>query len=177
MNDRPTSNQIKMEIDRYFDLIKSMLDSQVGDKKERSKFDFREAQHHKPPRWSGRTDKIDFIEFSDGLKNWADSLHEESVDMMEQYEGLAQPVEDKDLDKILHEDIIKFNKALYTELIDCLTREPLKFVLSKPRGSGVAAWREIVHWYDPRSQVDKSAAYAKIVNPGKGRITYRRRWS
>ncbi len=71
------------------------------------------------------------------------------------------------MDTDTYEDIEKFSKALYTELIDCLTGEPLKFVLYKKRGHGVTAWREIVNWYDPRSQVDKSAVYAKIVNPGK----------
>ena len=87
--------------------------------------------------------------------------------MIEEYEGQAQPIEELEMDADMYEDIVKFSKALYTEMIDCLTGEPLKFVLNKKRGQGIAAWREIVNWYDPRSQVDKSAAYAKIVNPGK----------
>ena len=168
--ERPTSEQVRVELDRQLDrqlqTIVAMIDSQRSVKKEVS-FNFREAQYHKPQKWSGRKDKIDFIEFSNSLKNWAEALHDDGVEMIEEYEGQAQPVEESELDTDTYDDIRKFSKALYTELIDCLTGEPLKFVLNKKRGHGIAAWREIVNWYDPRSQVDKSAAYAKIVNPGK----------
>ena len=164
--ERPTSQQVKLEIDRYFELIKDLVSRTTPEKKE-GKFNFREAQSHKPAKWSGRKDKVDFMEFSNAIKNWAESLHDEGVQMMEEYEGKDQPIEDDDLDTMAYDDILKSNKVLYTELNDCLTGEPLKFVLNKRRGQGIAAWREIVSWYDPRSQVDKSAAYAKIVNPGK----------
>ena len=101
------------------------------------------------------------------MKKWAEALHDESVEIIEEYEGHAQPIEESEMDADNYEDIQKFSTSLYTELIDCLTGEPPKFVLNKKRGHGIAAWREIVNWYDPRSQVDKSAAYAKIVNPLK----------
>jgi hypothetical protein len=168
---RPTSGEVRAELDRYLDrqmqTILALIESQRSGEKKEHKFNFREAQSHKPQKWSGRKDKIDFIEFSNSLKNWADTLHDDGVEMMEEYEGQAQPVEEDELDTNNYEDIEKFSKSLYTELIDCLTGEPLKFVLNKKRGQGIAAWREIVNWYDPRSQVDKSAAYAKIVNPAK----------
>jgi hypothetical protein len=168
--ERPTTDMVRVELDKLLDrqlqTIIAMLDSR-GSEKSINSFNFREAQYHKPQKWSGRKDKIDFVEFSNSLKNWAESLHDEGVEMIEEYEGQTQPVEEAELDTDTYDDIIKFSKALYTELIDCLTGEPLKFVLNKKRGHGIAAWREIVNWYDPRSQVDKSAAYAKIVNPGK----------
>ena len=138
----PTHDQTRMEIDRHLATVVVLLEAQrSGEKKEQSSFSFREAQSHKPQKWSGRKDKIDFIEFSNSLKNWADTLHDEGVELMEEYEGQAQPVEEDDLDTNNHEDIEKFSKALYTELIDCLTGEALKFVLNKKRGHGIAAWR------------------------------------
>jgi hypothetical protein len=168
---RPTSEQVRAELDRYLDrqlqTVVALIEARGSSEKKEYTFNHREAQHHKPQKWSGRKDKIDFIEFSNSVKNWAEALHDDGVEMMEEYEGHAQPIEEAELDTDTYEDIMKFSKALYTELIDCLTGEPLKFVLNKKRGHGIAAWREIVNWYDPRSQVDKSAAYAKIVNPGK----------
>jgi hypothetical protein len=168
--DRPTTEMVRYELekslDRQLQTIVAIMDARKSDRTENA-FNFREAQYHKPQKWSGRKDKIDFVEFSNSLKNWAEALHDDGVNMIEEYEGQDQPVEEAELDTDTYEDIIKFNKALYTELIDCLTGEPLKCVLNKKRGRGIAAWREIVNWYDPRSQVDKSAAYAKIVNPGK----------
>jgi hypothetical protein len=170
MQERPTTDMVRYELekslDRQLQTIVAILEARRSDRAE-SSFNFREAQHHKPQKWSGRKDKIDFVEFSNSLKNWAEALHDDGVNMIEEYEGQANPVEESELDIDTYDDIIKFSKALYTELIDCLTGEPLKFVLNKKRGQGIAAWREIVNWYDPRSQVDKSAAYAKIVNPGK----------
>ena len=46
-----------------------------------------------------------------------------------------------------------------------MTGDPIKFVNKQARGHGLAAWRELANWYDPRSNVDKAAAYAKIVSP------------
>ena len=122
---RPTHDQVRMEIDRHLATVVALLEAQKsGDRKERSSFNFREAQSHKPQKWSGRKDKIDFIEFSNSLKNWADTLHDDGVEMMEEYEGQAQPVEEDELDTAAYEDIEKFSKSLYTELIDCLKESP-----------------------------------------------------
>ena len=89
------------------------MDARKSDKSFNA-FNFREAQYHKPQKWSGRKDKIDFVEFSNSLKNWAEALHDDGVNMIEEYEGQAQPVEEAELDTDTYEDIIKFNKALYT---------------------------------------------------------------
>ena len=65
---RPTAEQIRLEMDRHFNTIIAVMKEQRGEKKE-SRFNFREAQYHKPQKWSGRKDKIDFIEFSNSPKN------------------------------------------------------------------------------------------------------------
>ena len=102
---RPTSDQVRQEIDRHLNTVIALIEAQKsGEKKERA-FNFREAQSHKPQKWSGRKDKIDFIEFSNSLKNWADTLHDDGVEMMEDYEGQAQPVEEDELDTAAYEDI------------------------------------------------------------------------
>ena len=51
------------------------------------------------------------------------------------------------------------------QLSDKLTGDPLKFINKQKRGEGLAAWRELINWYDSRTHVDKSAAFAKTVAP------------
>ena len=161
--ERPTFQQVKEEMDKYLGLIKDL----VKREDHKSTFNACDAQHHKPIKWFGRKDKVDFTEFSNAVKNWAEVLHGEGVVMMEEYETKAKPIEENEIDTKKFKDIDKFGKMLYNELVSSLTGEPLKFVINRKRGQGIQAWREIVNWYDCRSEVDKSSAYAKIVNPAK----------
>ena len=71
------------------------------------------------------------------------------------------------LNASVHPSIERFNKMLYKQLVSCLSGESHNFVKNGKRGCGIAVWREIVHCYDPLSNVDKSAAYALISHPTK----------
>ena len=104
--------------------------------------------------WSGDKDKIEFNEFANAMKNWAEVLHGEGAEMMETYEVSKLPVEDNDLDEEAFPDIKRFSRLLYHQLVSCLTRDPQSFVKNAKRGQGMTAWREILQCYDPQSQVD-----------------------
>ena len=161
---RPTAQQIQEELDKRMKLIETLLEK-VAASGDRGEFHSKDANYHRPRPWSGSKDKVDFVEFSNALKNWAEVLYDKGVEIMEKYEVSKTPITADMLDRRTHPCVDKFDKMLYTELVVCLSGEPSKFVTNQKRGQGLAVWREVVQFYDSRSQVDKSAAYAKISHP------------
>ena len=91
-------------------------------------FHQKNASDHKPGVWAGKKDKVEFPEFANAVKNWADALHEDGAAMMEHYEVSKLPVVEMDMDKKKFPDIEKFSKKLYRQLVCCLTGEPQNFV-------------------------------------------------
>ena len=170
VNALPTVAQVeahvKEQMDLYMGTIKALITS-TGMPHEPNNFRTKDARDHVPKPWSGDKDSISFTEVISSVKNWADALHDKGVEMLELVEVSKVPIEEDKLDVSKHPDIRKFSKLLFTQLSDKLTGEPIKFVNKEARGHGLAAWRELVNWYDPRANVDKAAAYAKIVSPSR----------
>ena len=159
-----TRAHLKEQLDLYLGTIKALLDA-GGMGANQNNFRTKDSKDHAPKLWSGDKDNISFVEFLGSVKNWADTLHEHGVEMLELVEGSQVPIEENKLDEQAFPDIRKFSKLLFAQLSDKLTGDPIKFVNKQARGHGLAAWRELVNWYDPRSNVDKAATYAKIVSP------------
>ena len=161
---RPRAQHINEEMDKRLKLVEMLLEKTHG-RDDNDEFHIKDASFQRPKLWTGSKDKADFVEFSNAMKSWAEVLHTRGVEVMEEYEGSKSPIGPGDVDRIKYPFADKFDRLLYTELVACLSGEPSKFITNQRRGQGIAAWRELVQFYDSRSQVDKSAAYAKISHP------------
>lgn len=159
---RPTAVRVREELDKRYQLLEKLMDkitpNTEAERDFKNDFKNKDAGQHCPKNWTGSKDKSDFVEFSNSLKSWADVLHDDGVAILEQYEANKTPVTQDMLDTQKYAKIERFDKLLYTELVGCLSGEPSKSVTNQRRGQGIAAWREIVQFYDSRNQVDKSAA-------------------
>ena len=162
---RPTALHVKEELDKRLQLLEKLIDKMPASVESEKKSKTKKTAQHRPKCWIGLKDKANFVEFSNALKIWAEVFRDDGVAILEQYEASKTPVTPDMLDKNKYLKIEKFDKSLYTELVSCLLGEPSKFITNQRRGQGIAAWREVARFYDSRSQVDKSAAYAKISHP------------
>ena len=144
---RPTVKHIADEIEKNMGMIRSLLESMLKgrdrDDDVGEEFRYKSAADNKPSPWSGKKDKVDFSEYSNSLKNWADALHDEGTAMMEEYETSQTPIDEAQLDEIRFPKIKKFSKALYRVLVNTLTGEPQIFVKNQKRGTGISVWRDI----------------------------------
>ena len=128
-----TKAYVKEQLDLYMNTIKMLLETGSHGSAHQG-FRTRDAKDHPPKQWSGEKDAVSFSEFMSSVKNWADVLHDQGVEMLEYVEGSKAPVEEGELDKVKFPDIIKFSKLLFTQLTGDLTGERVKFVNKTARG-------------------------------------------
>ena len=168
LGNRPTVSQTQEHVKIQLDLYMGTITELIGQRADgQGRFRTRDAKEHVPKHCSGDKDKISSVEFMASVKNWADVLHDKGVDIIEHVESSGTPIDERKIDEEQFPEARLFSRYLYMQLSDKLIGDPLKFVNKQKHGEGLAAWRELVNWYDSRNHEDKSAAFAKIVAPPK----------
>ena len=151
----PTSMHIekyvKEEIEKTINVLHELLKKMPHGDGQKKTMNIKDASGYIPRAWTGTTDKTKITEYIDNDKNWADILCDSGVELLELVERNKEPVDERDIDNQLYLDAKKCSLHLYHMLSASLQGAHRKFGMNVARGAGLAAWRDIVDLFDPKT--------------------------
>ena len=146
--------------------MEAMIKKNGEGQSERSdgKWQHKDAKDIKPGNWD---ESMAFMDLMIEVRTWTGTLHEDYPSLMDRQEKDVKTFITSDnvnSNDRTYPDFKKMDKLLWNMLITCI-KGPGKTYMLNPSESGFQGWAQLVQHFDPRSGVDKTLAYSRIVNP------------
>ena len=136
----------------------------------KSRIRIKEASYLKPQVWSGDKGSEPFSTLVMDIRVWAGALHNDMKRILDfaEREDAYLTRDDLDIAGVVDEEVLDdFNdldRHLYQVLVGA-TKGSAKGFVDNVESSGFKAWKQLVHYYDPRTGADRSVAYGKVTQP------------
>ena len=155
-----TDDKIKVIEEEVKKLAEKIAEEQGG--KAKSAFNHKGANQVKPSAWD---DTVPFMDLTVEIRTWAKTLHKEFRKLIEMAED--DPGEYLKFDNEMQAkfpEFVTLDQELWN-MLSITVKGPAKGYVLNPAESGFQAWAQLVQHFDPRSSVDRTVAYGRIVDP------------